>query len=229
MYKYYNETSACMSGLVNIFQLHCLVNGFGEVFFFMKKNKALLWELFTSTFMLSAFTFGGGYVIVPLMEKKFVDELNWIDEEEMLDLVSIAQSAPGSLSVHAAVLIGYRMAGFLGALVSSIGTILPPFVIMTVVSYVYMAIRDNWIVNNLLLGMQAAVAAIIINVVFSMGSRIVKQKKLIPNLMLAFCLISVIFFDMNIVLLLIIAGTVGALTTILDDKKSAKKRKEADK
>lgn len=192
----------------------------------MKNNKALLWQLFTSTFTLSAFTFGGGYVIVPLMEKKFVDELEWIDEEEMLDLVSIAQSAPGSLSVHASVLIGYRMAGLKGALITSVGTVLPPFVIMTLVSYVYLAIRDNWVVNNLLLGMQAAVAAIIINVVFSMAMRIIKQKKVIPTFMLAFCLVAVIVFDMNIVLLLILAGAVGGFTTYLDSKKMRKERKE---
>ena len=191
-----------------------------------KKDHSLLWTLFTSLFSLSAFTFGGGYVIVPLMEKKYVEELKWINEEEMLDLVSIAQSAPGSLAVHAAVLIGYRMDGYLGAAVATFGTVLPPFIIMTIVSFVYLAIRDNWVVNNLLLGMQAAVAAIIINVVYSMGARIVKQKKLVPILMMAFSLIALIVFDLNIIYLLIISGIVGGVTTYFELKKEPIERKE---
>src|SRR5699024_9709323 len=93
----------------------------------MKENK--LWKLFTSTFMLSAFTFGGGFVIVSLYNKKFVEELEWLEEEEMLDITAIAQSSPGPIPVNASVILGYRMAGILGSIVAILGTILPPFVI----------------------------------------------------------------------------------------------------
>src|SRR5699024_2276788 len=105
-------------------------------------------------------------------------------------------------------------------------TVLPPFIIMTIVSFVYLAIRDNWVVNNLLLGMQAAVAAIIINVVYSMGARIVKQKKLVPILMMGFSLVALIVFDLNIIYLLIISGIVGGVTTYFELKKEPIKRKE---
>ena len=71
--------------------------------------------LFTSTFTLSAFTFGGGFVIIPLMRKKFVEQLHWIDEEEMMDLTAIAQSSPGAIAVNASILVGYRVAGVHGA------------------------------------------------------------------------------------------------------------------
>ena len=77
---------------------------------FLKKSPALYCKLFTSTFYLSAFTFGGGYVIIPLMKKKFADDLHWIEEKEMLDLTAIAQSAPEPIAVNAAILIGYRIA-----------------------------------------------------------------------------------------------------------------------
>lgn len=190
------------------------------------KDKKLLWTLFSSTFYLSAFTFGGGYVIVPLMEEKFVDELGWIDEDEMMDLVAIAQSAPGSLSVHAAVLIGYRMAGFTGALITAVGTFLPPFLIMTLVSYLYLAIRDNNIVQNLLMGMQAGVAAIIINVVYNMASKIVKDHNPVPIVVLILSLISGLVFQVNIVYILLFAGIVGAIETYLLIKKEDKIRKE---
>lgn len=144
----------------------------------MKNNASLYKTLFKSTFFLSMFTFGGGYVIVPLMEKKFVNELKWITEDEMLDLIALGQSSPGPIAVNTSILVGYRMAGILGALVTVLGTIIPPLVIMSLLAYVYRAVSTNPIVNNMLLGMQAGVAAIIVNVVYNMASRIIKQKKL---------------------------------------------------
>ncbi len=78
----------------------------------MKKNLYL--ELFLSTLYLSTFTFGGGYVIVSMMKQKFCDELHYIDEQEMLDLVAIAQSAPGAIAVNGAIVLGYKMAGIKG-------------------------------------------------------------------------------------------------------------------
>ena len=77
----------------------------------MKEKWTKIRKVFFSTLYLSAFTFGGGYVIVTLMKKKFVDELHWIDEEEMLDLVAIAQSAPGAIAVNGAIVVGYKLAG----------------------------------------------------------------------------------------------------------------------
>ena len=83
----------------------------------MKRTPALYWKIFISTFTLSAFTFGGGYVIVPLMQKKFVNQYGWIDETEMLDMVAIAQSAPGPIAVNASIIIGYRLGGVLLSLI----------------------------------------------------------------------------------------------------------------
>ncbi len=82
------------------------------------KDKRFFWELFIATLQLSAFTVGGGFVIVPLMRRKFIREKQWIDEDEMLDLTAIAQSAPGSIAVNASILLGYRLAGFRGVLVT---------------------------------------------------------------------------------------------------------------
>ncbi|MEG2550561.1 MAG: chromate transporter, partial [Erysipelotrichaceae bacterium] len=83
----------------------------------MKKDFNFYFKLFRATFSLSAFTFGGGYVIVPLMRRKFVDDYHWIDEKEMIDMVAIAQSAPGAMAVNTSILVGYRLAKIKGALV----------------------------------------------------------------------------------------------------------------
>ena len=89
----------------------------------MKSQKHLLSKLFISTLYLSAFTFGGGYVIVTLMKKKFVDQYHWIDDEEMLDLIAIAQSSPGAIAVNGAIVVGYKLAGIPGVLLSVLATV----------------------------------------------------------------------------------------------------------
>ena len=104
-------------------------------------------ELFLSTFRLSACTFGGGFVIIPLMRKRFVEELGWIEEDEMLDLTAIAQSSPGAIAVNASILVGYHVAGVPGAMITVLGTVLPPLMIISVISLFYQAFRDNAIVN----------------------------------------------------------------------------------
>ena len=82
----------------------------------MENKRKVLWKLFVSTLYLSAFTFGGGYVIVSLLKKKFVDEYHWIEEEEMLDLVAIAQSSPGAIAINGAIVVGYKLAGLAGVM-----------------------------------------------------------------------------------------------------------------
>ena len=107
----------------------------------MEKKSKVLRKLFFSTLYLSTFTFGGGYVIVTLMKNKFVDELHWIDEEEMLDLVAIAQSSPGAIAVNGAIVVGYKLAGIPGVLCSILGAILPPMIILSLISLCYDAFR----------------------------------------------------------------------------------------
>ena len=115
------------------------------------QNKYL--KLFLSTFQLSACTFGGGFVIIPLMRKKFVEELGWIEEQEMMDLTAIAQSSPGAIAVNASILVGYHVAGISGALLTVLGTVLPPLIMISVISFFYQQFRDNVFVNMAMTGM----------------------------------------------------------------------------
>ena len=146
----------------------------------MKKGLSFYWKLFSATFSLSAFTFGGGYIIIPLMRKKFVEQYHWIEEEEMMDLTAIAQSSPGAMAVNASILVGYRLAGIPGTLVTVLGTILPPLIILSIISIGYTAFRDSVAVSLVLRGMQAGVAAVIVDVVITMAKTICKGKRWIP-------------------------------------------------
>lgn len=142
----------------------------------VRKKQKVLWKLFLSTLYLSAFTFGGGYVIVTLMKDKFVDKYHWIEENEMLDLIAIAQSAPGAIAVNGAIVVGYKLAGLAGVLTAIFGTVLPPFLIISVISVFYQIFRDNFIIRELLDGMQAGVGAVIASVVWDMAAGITKKK-----------------------------------------------------
>lgn len=168
-------------------------------------------KLFCSTFVLSAFTFGGGYVIVPLMRKKFVEQYKWIEEEEMLDLVAISQSCPGAIAVNASVLIGYRVGGVIGALSTVLGTSLPPLIILSVISYFYQVFRSNLYVGYALKGMQAGVAAVIIDVVYTMAADIVKKKKWLPIVIMALSFVLAYFFDINVILIIVMCALIGLL------------------
>ena len=188
----------------------------------MKNKKNIYIKLFISTFYLSAFTFGGGYVIIPLMKKKFVDDLQWIEDDEMLNLTAIAQSSPGAVAVNAAILLGYRVAGILGALVTILGTVLPPFITLSVISSFYTAFRDNIVVNAVLKGMQAGVAAVIADVVLNLGSNVLKQKDIVSMIIMVGAFIATFFFRINVIYIVLVCGCMGAAKILIQMKKVQK-------
>jgi len=188
----------------------------------LKNKKNIYIKLFISTFYLSAFTFGGGYVIIPLMKKKFVDDLQWIEDDEMLNLTAIAQSSPGAVAVNAAILLGYRVAGILGALVTILGTVLPPFITLSVISIFYTAFRDNIVVNAVLKGMQAGVAAVIADVVLNLGSNVLKQKDIVSMIIMVGAFIATFFFKINVMYIVLVCGCMGAAKILIQMKKVQK-------
>ncbi len=176
----------------------------------MSHNKSYF-TLFISTFQLSAFTFGGGYVIIPLMKKQFVDDLGWIEEEEMLNLTAIAQASPGPVAVNASMLLGYKVKGKLGALCSLLGTILPPLIILSIVSLFYEAFATNPLVAAVLQGMQAGVAAIIVNVVYHLGKSIVKEKDRVYLFLMIASFIATYVLGINVFYIILVCATIGAI------------------
>lgn len=175
-------------------------------------------KLFLSTFLLSACTFGGGFVIIPLMRKKFVDELGWIEEQEMMDLTAIAQSSPGAIAVNASILVGYHVAGIAGALLTVLGTVLPPLVIISIISMFYQAFRDNAIVNMAMAGMLCGVAAVIFDVVINMAKTVFQQKRILPVFVLLGAFAAVRFWNVNIIVIILICGTIGAIDVCVKRK-----------
>ena len=184
----------------------------------MSKSKKLL-KLFLSTLYISAFTFGGGFVIITFMKRKFVDELHWIDENEMLDLTAMAQSSPGAIAVNAAILVGWRVGGFWGMLTAVLGTVIPPIAIISVISLVYSAFASNVYVALLLKGMQAGVAAVILDVVCNLGIKVIKQKSIVQIAVMILAFVATFVFDINVIYIILAAAVIGVVTEVLKKKK----------
>ena len=161
--------------------------------------------------MISAFTVGGGFVIIPLLKAKYVDHYKWMSDKEALDLVSVAQSAPGVVAVNAAIIIGYRLAGYTGAALTLLATVLPPLVTLTVISYFYDAFAHNHYVQILLRGMQCGATALIIDVGLNLLQKELKKKLLLPCLIIFGTFIANYFFQVNIMYLILIDAVIGYL------------------
>lgn len=166
--------------------------------------------LFFSMMKISAFTFGGGFVIVTFIRRRFVDELHWLDEEEMLDLIALAQSAPGAIAVNAANLVGWRAAGFPGMLAAVLGSATPPVAVLTAVSLCYEAFAANPYVALTLRGMQAGVAAVVLDAALSLGRKIAQERSLFHWLVLALAFAASFLWKLNAACIVLGAFAAGA-------------------
>ena len=167
------------------------------------------------------FRSGGGYVIVSLLKTKFVDELHWIDENEMLDLIAIAQSSPGAIAVNGAIVVGYKLAGMPGIFCAILGAILPPFVIITAISAFYTAFKENFFIQNMLSGMRAGVGAVIISVVYDMGRGVTKLRSPILIMIMIAAFLANYYFKINVILIILLTALIGAIRTVVSAKKEA--------
>lgn len=158
--------------------------------------------LFYKNFFISAFTFGGGYVVIPMLQKYFVEEKHFITQSELMDMAAIAQSSPGAIALNLAVLSGYRVKGFRGALISAFASILPPFIIIFIVSQFYQIFQENQMVRSIMRGMEAGVIALIVDLVIDMTMLIAKEKNnfMIALIPIAFCLN--FFFQISVIWIL---------------------------
>ena len=173
-----------------------------------------LLKLFLSNLYISAFTFGGGFVIITFMKRKFVDELGWIDEKEMLDMTALAQSSPGAIAVNAAILVGWKVGGFAGMLVSVLGTILPPMIILSVISLFYQMFATNRYVALVLKGMQSGVAAVILDVSLSLGIKVFQGKEWVHMAVMGAAFAATFFFKVNVIWIILVAAIVGIVLSL---------------
>lgn len=184
-----------------------------------KKNLEQLWILFKSMFLLSACTFGGGFVIVSLMKKKFVEELKWLEEDEMLDITAITQSSPGPLPVNASVIIGYRMRGIPGSLAAVLGTILPPMFVISLICVFYTEFRQNLYIAAALQVMRAGVAAVILDVTWNLAKNVWNSHSVFYTSLMALSFCGAYFFGVSAMIIILICLVIGITEAVLTSYK----------
>jgi len=165
--------------------------------------------LFTTFLKIGGFTFGGGYAMIPLIEKEVVENRKWIEKEEMLDVFAISQSIPGAIAINTATLVGYKVAGRIGALCATLGVILPSFLIIVLIATFFLDISDSKAVDAVFKGINGAVILLIF---FAARRMIISSVK--NNLTIILFILTVVivtFTSVSPILLIILGGLVGAL------------------
>lgn len=185
-----------------------------------KRDFKILWQLFKSMFILSASTFGGGFVIVSLMKKKFVEELGWLEESEMLDITAIAQSSPGPIPINASVILGYRMQGILGSIIAILGTSIPPMIIISIISMFYTEFRESEIIATALMVMRAGVAAVICDVVIKLAKNVIKTGNYLYIALMIIAFVMTYILGISAITVILSCIGVGVTNLIIDIKRN---------
>lgn len=166
-------------------------------------------ELFISIFKIGAFTFGGGYAMIPLIEEEIVNNKRWLSKDEFVDILIVAQSLPGALAVNTSIFLGYKISGILGALTALMAVILPSFFIILIIAIFFMKFRDNYYVNAAFKGITAAVPMLVLVGAISLSKGLSKNLRTILTIIIA--LIALMFFNIHPVLVVVISGVYGAI------------------
>lgn len=166
-------------------------------------------KLFLSIFKIGTFTFGGGYAMIPLIEEEVVVNKGWISKEEFLDILVVSQSLPGALAVNTSVFLGYKIGGFIGAMVALLDVILPSFLIILIIAVFFMKFRDNYYVNAAFKGITAAVPMLVLIGAISLSKGLEKNIRTLITIIVG--IIALAFFNIHPVLVIIISGLYGVI------------------
>lgn len=196
----------------------------------MKKLKSLF-NLFITLFKIGLFTFGGGYAMIAVLQRELVERKKWIEQEEFLDLIAIAESTPGPIAINSATYIGYKVAGVLGSVFATLGMVLPSFIIIYLISLVFDKFLSFVFVQYAFRGIQACIAFLILSAGFKMFKSLKKTPlNLTLFILTVACLVGLTLFavDFSTIFYILIGGVVGLLVYFIEHAKN-KKSPQADK
>lgn len=188
----------------------------------MKNNS--LFQLFVTFFKIGAFTIGGGYAMLPLIQDEVADKKKWIKESDMLDIVAIAESTPGPIAINTATFVGTRVAGFWGAFFATLGTVLPSFLIIVCLAFALGKINQYQVVRFAFNGIRAGVIALIVKALFSMAKGC--PKNLFSALLASAAFGIVLFTDLNVVFVILGGALIGLAAALLSKAKAKEDKKQ---
>lgn len=190
-----------------------------EVYVLESKSKKIF-QLFLVFLKIGAFTFGGGYAMIPIIQKEIVENKKWITDDDILEIIAIAESTPGPIAINSATFVGYRVAGFFGAMFSTLGVVLPSFVIILLISFVLREFQDIPAVQYAFNGIRAGVLALLIKALVSMYKK--APKGLISYIVMGASFIITAFFDINVLFVIIGCAVFGLVTSLIAERRSKK-------
>lgn len=179
-----------------------------------------LMTLFTTFLKIGAFTFGGGYAMIPLIQREICEKHGFISDEDILDIIAIAESTPGPIAINTATFVGFKTCGFWGAFFSTFGVVLPSFLIILAISNVLRQVQHIRAVQYAFFGIRAGVLALIVKALFAMYKQCPKNIK--AYIIAAFAFIAVAIFDVNVLFVIIGCAIIGLVTSRIAKEESHK-------
>ena len=176
-----------------------------------------LWQVFASFFKIGAFTFGGGYAMIPLIQNEAVEKRGWVTDDDILEVIAIAESTPGPIAINSATFVGYRAAGVLGSMCATLGVVLPSFVIILAISFVLKQFQDIRAVQYAFQGIRAGVLALLCKSLWTMYKK--SPKGWAAYIVMAGAFILTAIFDFNVIFVIIGCGVFGLVTSTYLKKK----------
>ncbi len=167
---------------------------------------------------IGAFTFGGGYAMIPIIQKEVVEKRQWISDKDILDIIAIAESTPGPIAINSATFVGYKIAGFWGSFFATLGVVFPSFTIISVISLVLKIFEQNTVVQYAFNGIQAGVLALIIKALISMYKQC--PKGLVSYVLMAASFIVVAVLDLNVLYAIIGCAVAGLISSIIISRRN---------
>jgi len=186
----------------------------------MKDSRQKLWKVFSTFFKIGAFTFGGGYAMIPLIQHEAVEKNHWISDDDILEIVAIAESTPGPLAINSATFVGYRTCGVLGAMCATLGVVLPSFVVILAISYVLRQFQELKAVQYAFNGIRAGVLALLAKALWMMYKK--NPKGWVSYVVMAAAFVLTAIFDVNVLIVIIGCALFGLITATAMERRSAK-------
>ena len=185
-----------------------------------KEYFARLWQLFATFFKIGAFTFGGGYAMIPLIQREVSEKRKWITDEEILEIVAIAESTPGPIAINSATFVGYKTAGFWGSFACTLGVVLPSFMIILAISGVLELVQDLKAVKYAFMGIRAGVLALIIKALIKMYKAC--PKGLVSYIIMGLSLVLAAFVKVDVIIVVICCAVIGLVSSVVADRRAKK-------
>ena len=179
-----------------------------------------LWKIFLTFFKIGAFTFGGGYAMIPLIQKEAVENHHWVEDEDILDIVAIAESTPGPIAINAATFVGYRVKGFAGALAATFGVVLPSFMIILAISYVLRQFRDWKVVQYAFRGIRAGVLVLMLKALIKMFKT--NRKGIVAYGIMGLSFVLTAVWNVNTFLIIALCAVLGLVTALAAERRLGK-------